>query len=541
MMMNADWLPVLMDGAFSEVYVVDRETLRLLEVNQAGRTNLQRDSASLLQMTLPSLARNMPASAYRALLDGLESDPTRHVVLDATHIRHDGSTYPVELRLYRPATCIGVGNGTGAGALARPVYIAIGHDLTERYEAARALRLSEARFRAIVSNTPGLVYQFVMHPDGEIGFPYLSEGCLALLGISAERLQADAARFLALILPEDRHSYTASMMVSAADKKSWNWEGRIWIEQWKDIKWINLRATPRALPNDSVQWEGIMTNITQSKLEEEEVKHSRAQLAELSAHVEKVKEQERMRIAREIHDDLGGNLTAIKMALALLARRLTSEPNLVEKAEYLDSLVDRTIESVHRISGDLRPSVLDFGLVAAIEWQAKEFEKQFGLPCEVVANRKEIKLSSDQATALFRIFQEALTNIGKHAHASRVRVDLVRGNRNVRLQIADNGRGIANEDRMKPKSFGIRGMVERANALGGTLAVSPGAGGGSVVAVRVPLVTHIPGNDSVSARSIGDAGDDDSDSDKGSENHDAADAMAPGSGTVETQLARSLS
>lgn len=517
--MNAHWLPVLMEGAFSEVYVVDQETLRLITVNQAARTNLQRDITSLQQMILPSLARNMPADAYRALLDGLDADPAGHALLDATHIRHDGSTYPIELRLFRPK----IDGGS------RPVYIAIGHDLTERYEAARTLRLSEARFRAIVSNTPGLVYQFVMHPTGEIGYPYLSEGCLALLGIAAERLQVDAARFLKLILPEDRGSYTASMMASAADKKSWNWEGRIWIEQWKDIKWINLRATPRALPDDSVQWEGIMTNITQSKLEEEEIKRSRAQLAELSAHVEKVKEQERMRIAREIHDDLGGNLTAIKMALALLARRLTSEPSLVEKAEYLDSLIDRTIESVHRISGDLRPSVLDFGLVAAIEWQAKEFEKQFGLPCDVVANRKDIKLNSDQATALFRIFQEALTNIGKHAQASRVRVDLVRGNRNVRLQIADNGRGIASEDRMKPKSFGIRGMVERASALGGNLTVCAGDSGGSVVTVHVPLATRTLADGNVGARTIGEgsgAGDD---------------TTTLHNGSVDDQLARSVS
>ena len=530
MIMNPDWLPVLMDGAFSEIYVIDRDTLRLVEVNRAARINLQRDGAELLQMRLPDLAHNLPASAYRAMLDGLDAEPQGCVLLDVTHVRQDGSTYPVELRLYRPnAASDSVSDSAdfiasaAVSAACSSVYIAIGHDLTERYEAARALRLSEARFRAIVSNTPGLVYQFVMHPDGEIGFPYLSEGCLALLGMSAERLQADAARFSGLILPEDRGSYQASMTASAAEKKSWNWEGRIWIEEWKDIKWINLRATPRALPDGSVQWEGIMTNITQSKLEEEEIKRSRAQLAELSAHVEKVKEQERMRIAREIHDDLGGNLTAIKMALALLARRLTNEPNLVEKAEYLDSLVDRTIESVHRISGDLRPSVLDFGLVAAIEWQAKEFEKQFGLPCEVVANRKEIRLSSDQATALFRIFQEALTNIGKHAQASRVRVDLVRGNRNVRLQIADNGRGIASEDRLKPKSFGIRGMVERASALGGNLAVSAGAHGGSVVAVRVPLA----------ARTAGDGGDSDS-----GNGHEPA---AAAGGASEAQLARSLS
>jgi two-component system sensor histidine kinase UhpB len=211
-------------------------------------------------------------------------------------------------------------------------------------------------------------------------------------------------------------------------------------------------------------------------------------LAELSAHVERVKEQERTRIAREIHDDLGGNLTAIKMALALVTRRLPVEDSaLFEKASYVDSLVDRTIETVHRISGDLRPSVLDFGLVAAIEWQAKEFEKQVGIPCKVTSNIEEINLHLDQATALFRIFQEALTNISKHAQATRVVVRLMRNECNVELEIEDNGLGLGKSDKLKPKSFGIRGMIERAVALGGTLSVNDGEGGGAIVTITIPL------------------------------------------------------
>lgn len=231
-----------------------------------------------------------------------------------------------------------------------------------------------------------------------------------------------------------------------------------------------------------------MTNITQSKLEEREIKRSRAQLAELSAHVETVKEKERMRIAREIHDDLGGNLTAIKMALSLMVRRLpTEDATLAEKARYLDALVDRTIEAVHRISVDLRPGILDCGIVAAIDWQAKEFEKQLGIPCEVWSNREDIDLHPDQSTALFRIFQEALTNISKHADATRVSVRLKRTSQSVHLEIADNGRGIAATDRLKPKSFGIRGMVERAKALGGHLTVDNVPGGGSMVELEIPL------------------------------------------------------
>ncbi|HYD79833.1 MAG TPA: histidine kinase [Paucimonas sp.] len=334
---------------------------------------------------------------------------------------------------------------------------------------------------------PGLVYQFLQRPDGSGAFPYLSDACHALLGVAPERLRADAALFVELILPEDRPSYCDAMRASRAEMKACNWEGRIWIEEWKDIKWINLRAMPSA-HDGGVQWDGIMTNITQSKLAEAEIKRSREQLAELSAHIQTVKEQERARIAREIHDDLGGNLTAIKMALALLTRRLPAGDNvLLEKANYVDALIDRSIEAVHRISGDLRPGVLDFGLVAAIDWQAKEFEKQAGIPCEFTSNQKEIDLDLDQATALFRVFQEALTNIAKHARASRVAVRLSRTNRNLRLEVTDDGRGIAPADRMKPKSFGIRGMMERAKALGGDVSIGAGGAGGTVVTIKIPL------------------------------------------------------
>ncbi|MRX08175.1 histidine kinase [Pseudoduganella sp. FT25W] len=343
-----------------------------------------------------------------------------------------------------------------------------------------------ARFAAIVSNTPGLVYQFVLHSGGQVSFPYLSDGCQALLGLPAAELHAQPQRFVALILPEDRQSYLDAMQASAAALWSWNWEGRIWVEAWKDVKWINLRSTPHPLPDGAVRWDGIMTNITDSKLEQLEVRHSRARLAELSAHTDRVKEQERTRIAREIHDELGGNLTAIKMAVAMLAARLDdSEPALREKTDYVDALVDRTIDAIHRISLDLRPPLLDLGLVAALEWQAREFDKQTGIATSFSANQRDIGLNTDQATALFRIAQEALTNIAKHAHASKVTVRLARLRHHISLKISDNGAGIAAADRGKPASFGLRGMAERARALGGTLTLSHASGGGTVVAIKI--------------------------------------------------------
>jgi signal transduction histidine kinase len=345
-----------------------------------------------------------------------------------------------------------------------------------------------ARFAAIVSNTPGLVFQFILHADGQVSFPYLSDGCQALLGLPAAELHAQPQRFLGLILEDDRQSYLDAMRASASALWSWNWEGRIWVDAWKDVKWINLRCTPHALAGGAVRWDGIMTNITDSKLEQLEVQHSRARLAELSAHTDRVKEQERKRIAREIHDELGGNLTAIKMAVAMLAARLensNAEPALREKTEYVDALVDRTIDAIHRISLDLRPALLDLGLVAALEWQVGEFARQTGIDSCFSTNQRDIGLDNDQATALFRIAQEALTNIAKHAHASKVTVKLARQRHHVSLKISDNGSGIRAADRAKPDSFGLRGMAERARALGGTLALSHASGGGTVVAIKI--------------------------------------------------------
>lgn len=346
----------------------------------------------------------------------------------------------------------------------------------------------QARFNAIVSNTPGLVFQCAQSAAGATAFPYLSDGCEPLLGIKAAALQQSPGVLLQLILPEDRRAYLDAMAASAATLGGWNWEGRIWIDAWKDVKWINLRASPRALGSGGVLWEGIMSNITAGKLERQEAAASRARLAELTAHIEQVKEQERTRIAREIHDELGGNLTAIKMALAMLTRRLPADqPQLADKAAYVEALVDRTIDAVHRISLDLRPSMLDFGIVAALAWQVREFEKQVGYPCSMRANADEIELGLDASTALFRVFQEALTNIARHAHASRVTVRLQRQRQQLVLRVSDNGAGIGDGDRAKPASFGLRGMHERVAALGGTLALARAPTGGTVVTIKIPL------------------------------------------------------
>ena len=480
-MMQAEWLPIVMQGSFNEIYVADCASLRLLHVNDTACANLHYSTGELADMSLHDIAQDLLPQTLERILLSTADTPIRPHLFETPLYRKDGSCYPVEIRLFH------------CGANTSSVWIAIARDVSLQRQTDEELDLSKSRFSAIVSNTPGLVYQSVLRPDGEFAFNYLSDGCHALLGLTPEQLFARPSLLLDLILPDDRISYVGTMDASVHDLKEWNWEGRIWIDEWKDIKWINLRATPHTLSDGSVQWDGIMTNITQGKLEEIEIKRSRTHLAELSAHIEQVKEQERTHIAREVHDDIGGNLTAIKMALALLTSRLPkANKALAEKAAYVDLLVDRTIESAHRIASNLRPGILDFGIVAALEWQAEEFEKQIGIPCEFTTNAKEIDLHPDQATSIFRIFQEALTNIAKHASASRVTVQLARTRGNINLKIIDDGKGIAAAERLKPQSFGIRGMIERANSLGGKLSISHTDGGGCTITIRIPQTSRQP-------------------------------------------------
>jgi signal transduction histidine kinase len=204
--------------------------------------------------------------------------------------------------------------------------------------------------------------------------------------------------------------------------------------------------------------------------------------------VQKVKEDERARIAREIHDDIGGNLTAIKIDLLWLTNRLSSEQKaLHEKAAAIERLVDRTMDTTQRISRDLRPGILDLGLVAAIEWQAEEFQRRMGIPCEVTASDDDIYLDQNLSVAIFRIFQETLTNISKYAQASRVDVSLVVGDDVVVLEVFDNGRGISRDQLSKPGSFGIRGMQERARSVGGDVEIEGISGMGTRIKVEIPL------------------------------------------------------
>jgi two-component system, NarL family, sensor histidine kinase UhpB len=223
-----------------------------------------------------------------------------------------------------------------------------------------------------------------------------------------------------------------------------------------------------------------------SKEHEIELVAARQRQKELSSHLENAKEQERARIARELHDDIGGNLTAIKIDVLWLAERCRDDPKVCAKLAALESLVDQTAASITQIGQDLRPGILDLGLGAAIEWQAADFSNRTGVACVVRCDDWAADMDPGVGPALFSILRETLTNIAKHAGATQVRVELENSDGEVDLTVTDNGRGIIAADRLKPTSFGLRGMEERAAQLGGTVSVTAVQPQGTCIAVRVP-------------------------------------------------------
>ena len=229
---------------------------------------------------------------------------------------------------------------------------------------------------------------------------------------------------------------------------------------------------------------------TERRRAEERLRESHEQLRALSVYLQYVREEERTRIAREVHDELGQSLTALKLDLAWVSGRLPrSQRPLLDKLATMSDHVDATIQSIRRIATELRPGILDdLGLVAALEWQANEFQSRTGITCHVSSTLQDTLLDADLNTAFFRIFQETLTNIMRHANATRVDVNSTKEGGVLILTVRDNGRGILPGEIKDRRSIGLLGMEERAALLGGEFVITGEPGRGTIVTVTIPLV-----------------------------------------------------
>jgi len=361
----------------------------------------------------------------------------------------------------------------------------IGADVTERSRGEAALRESETRFRELAEHIQEV---FWIADPKETRKLYISPAYEKIWGRTCRSAYESPHMWLDAICREDRDRVLRAVQTKHT-QGSYDEEYRILRPDGTE-RWIRDRAFPVRDPSGAIlRWVGIAADITESKQAEAELRTAERQLHTLVGRLHTVQEDEAKRIARELHDDLGQQLTALNMQLGDLELRLPdTTPQQREQFAQMHTIVNHTIEVVQKISGELRLGQLDvLGLTAAIDWQLEEFSRHSAIPCRNTRLDEVANLSDAQSIVVFRILQEALTNVVRHAGATAVEVSLEAGPEQLRLTVRDNGRGITAAELSDHKAIGLLGMRERAQLVDGDVTITGDAGRGTTVVVRIPL------------------------------------------------------
>ena len=356
----------------------------------------------------------------------------------------------------------------------------------ERKRAEVELRRSEVFLESIVENIPHMI--FVKDAD-QLRFVRFNRAGEELLGHTRHNLLGKSDYEL---FPRDEADFfTHSDRDVLQSRKVLDIPEEPILTKAKGLRSLHTKKIPILDENDQpVYLLGISEDITERKLAENQLQRSFELLRTLSQRLDVVREEERTRIARELHDELGVRMTCMKMDLSrllgMMRESLFPREKMEEKIRSMSAETDATIGEVQRLAAELRPGVLDdLGLVAAIEWQCQDFERRSGIRCLCEASFDQIKISPSRATAAFRICQEALTNVARHAKATFVRVLVKEKGEDVLIEIQDNGQGIPSEKLNDGASLGLLGMKERSMAIGGWLDIAGWPGKGTTVTLRL--------------------------------------------------------
>ncbi|MBW1936623.1 MAG: PAS domain S-box protein [Deltaproteobacteria bacterium] len=354
-------------------------------------------------------------------------------------------------------------------------------------ELENALSLTRKRYRQLVDHmSEGIA---VIDEEGTITF--INDRFLEIHGYAKEEvIGRSATDFL-----EDDSIKKFKKELESRAKGHRNTYELAWKK--KDGRSIITLVSPEPIYDEKGRYKGsiaVLTDITERRQIEKELVESRSRLRKFSQHLQSIREEERTVIAREIHDELGQALTALKIDLSWISSKLDDVPQdkgkILERTKSMDNLIDETVRKIQKISSDLRPGILDdLGLVPAIEWQVEEFKRRTNIACECRADEDaiNIEINPECSTALFRVTQEALTNIARHAEATRARISLRRNGSKLELKISDNGKGITEESVLSPESLGLMGMRERIRPFGGELKIESVPKKGTTLSIALPL------------------------------------------------------
>ncbi|HWR76864.1 MAG TPA: PAS domain S-box protein [Thiobacillus sp.] len=401
------------------------------------------------------------------------TDEIGHHIWESWHVHKDGSRFPVQI----DATA--VKDETGQ-VLYRVLNV---QDITACRQAEDILRVSEARLRA---QTQGIQGSWVVNiPNDTLDFSAENYRIFGLPLGSPLNFQIILKR----IHPRDR-AYVVEAWRSAMNGEPYGLQHRILVDG--ELKWVRERIELEyAADGTLLRAVGTTQDITEPH--EDELLRSRQNLRELAAHHEKIREEERTRIAREIHDELGQYLTALRMDTAMLNIRFgTGNPELESHAAGMKKTIDTTIGVVRSLAASLRPAALDMGLVSAAEWLLSGFEERTQIRCHLHAPQEYLDMDEDRGTAAFRILQESLTNIVRYAKAGEVNVRIELVNDVLEMDISDDGVGFDKGEARNRKTFGLMGIRERALQFGGESRIDSTPGAGTTLRIRIPRTREVP-------------------------------------------------
>ncbi|HEX4347896.1 MAG TPA: ATP-binding protein [Vicinamibacterales bacterium] len=359
----------------------------------------------------------------------------------------------------------------------------------QRRDPVDDLAAASSRFRMLVNIGHDMVYRVHTFPAHTVDF--ISGAAKDITGHTPEEFYADPTLVITGVHPDDRG------LVEEALRSTSDLRPDVllrWVHPDGKVVWAEHRRVPiHDASGRIVGLEGIARDVTERIETQRRLKDSEEKMRKLAARVQAAREDERTALARELHDELGQTLTAVKLELARAAAVLAEEhatPRSVDRLQSLVGLIEIGIETVKRLSTQLRPPALDhLGLASAVRWEAMAFRARTGIRCHVEASEEPSAITKEQQTVLFRIFQEALTNVVRHARASAVHVKLTERPRTFELRIRDNGAGITDAEIRSGRSIGLLGMRERATLVGGSFEIAGRRGKGTSIVVSVPRTT----------------------------------------------------
>jgi len=495
----------------SIAYILDPETGKIVDANVAAAKFWGYEINELCNMNIADInhssLESLRADLRQQVADGIAGQ------YNFSHRLKNGEMRDVEI--YRSVL-------TDQG---KPYIYCIAHDVTSRKQAEQSLSESQAKLHAIIETAMDAVVQLDSNGNiidwntrAEKTFGWLRQDVVgqALIDIiiptqyqiayldgmkqflEGEEGSVRHSQFEIVAIHRDKYEFPIHVSITTMLGSSGQSEYCVFMH---DI--TNRKKNENALRKARADLENrvfertaelvrtnrrLNTEVSERTQIQEALEQSQEMLRQLVAHQDRIRETERKRIAREIHDELGQHLLVLRIDVSMLARSENEHPKLGEKIDAILQHIDTTMRSVRAIINNLRPSVLDLGLYAALEWQAEEFQRRSGIACDLVTDNEDMELEDSVATVLFRIMQEALTNVLRHAKASRVRIELHRDLTGLVMTIADNGVGMRNAQKSEQNSFGLVGIRERLYILGGELNIESSSNG-TVLTVTLPLAS----------------------------------------------------